>query len=352
MLYDQALLRRLTEVTGGSGDEGGARQVLIEVAQSLADEISVDHLGSVTMRKNGEGLGRHPRVMLSAHLDEITLMVKKIDSGGFLRLAQVGGFDPRTLPGQEVTVFGREPLLGVIASKPPHLSTPEERKHSQPLDELYVDLGLAEDRVRALVRVGDRLTVRRNTIDLAGGRMSGKAMDNRASVTALVICLEELCRLRFGADVYAVASAQEEIGAIGAMTAAFRIKPDLAIAIDVCHGEMPGVEKDRVVPLGKGPVVTLGPRIHPSLYRRLLDTAKRHRLPYQLGLSQGATGTDADTLQVVAMGIPTALVSIPLRYMHTSVETIVFSDVQNAGLLLAHLIADLNSEFVEGLTCY
>ncbi len=352
MQNDKALLSQLTESVGGSGDEGEPRKILMDKVRNLVDEVSVDYLGNVIMRKNGEGLGRHPRIMLAAHLDEITLIVKKIGDGGFLRIAQVGGFDPRTLLGQEVTVFGREHLYGIIGSKPPHLSTLEERKKSVPLDELFVDLGMAEAKVRELVRVGDRLTIRRKTMELAGDRMSGKSMDNRASVTALAICLEQLKKLRFQPDVYAVATTQEEIGAFGAETAGFRLQPDLAIAIDVCHGEMPGVEADLAKKLGDGPVITFGPRIHPKLYKKLLDTAKKARIPFQIEVSQGPTWTDADNLQVVQMGIPTALISIPLRYMHTSVETLEFSDVKNAGLLLAHFIANLNSDFVEELTWY
>ncbi len=352
MQNDKTFLSQLTESVGGSGDEGEPRKILIDKVRNLVDEVSVDYLGNVIMRKNGEGLGRHPRIMLAAHLDEITLIVKKIDDGGFLRLAQVGGFDPRTLLGQEVTVLGKERLYGIIGSKPPHLSTPEERKKSVPLDELFVDLGMTEEMVRNLVRVGDRLTIRRKTMELAGDRMSGKSMDNRASVTALSICLEQLNILRFQPDVYAVATTQEEIGAFGAETAGFRLQPDLAIAIDVCHGEMPGVEADLAQKLGAGPVITFGPRIHPKLYKKLLETAKRTRIPYQIEVSQGPTWTDADNLQVVQMGIPTALISIPLRYMHTSVETLEFSDVKNAGLLLAHFIASLNSDFVEELTWY
>lgn len=352
MINEKNLLSQLTESVGGSGDEGEPRKILIDSVRHLVDEVSVDYLGNVVMRKNGEGMGRHPRIMLAAHLDEITLIVKKIDDGGFLRLAQVGVFDPRTLLGQEVTVFGREPLYGIIGSKPPHLSTPEERKKSVPLDELFVDLGMNESNVKEKVRVGDRLTIRRKTIALAGDRMSGKAMDNRASVTALAICLMQLDKLRFKPDVYAVATTQEEIGAFGAETAAFRLQPDLAIAVDVCHGEMPGVEADLAKKLGEGPVITFGPRIHPKIYRRLLDTVKEHRLPFQIEVSQGPTWTDADNLQVVQMGIPSALISIPLRYMHTSVETLEFSDVQNVGLLLAYFIAGLNSDFVEELTWY
>lgn len=352
MLDGKVLLTQLTEAVGGSGDEQAPGQILVSSLRNLVDETSVDQFGNVVLRKSGEGLGQRPRIMLAAHLDEITLMVKSIDQGGFLRIAQVGGFDPRTLLGQEVTVFGREPLRGIIGAKPPHLTTQEERKKSVPLEELFIDLGLSEVEVRKLIRVGDRLTIHRKTLPLLGERVSGKAMDNRASVTAVALCLEELGKLHFQTDVYAVATTQEEIGGAGVQTVAFRLQPDLAIAIDVCHGEMPGVEADLTSRMGGGPVITLGPRIHSRLYNRLLETAKAVRLPYQIEVSQGATYTDADELQTVRAGIPTALLSIPVRYMHTSVETLDYTDIMNTGLLLAHFIAGIDMAFVEELTCY
>jgi len=346
------LLKSLTEATGGPGDEANPAGLLREAAHGLADTIETDAIGNTILHCAGAGSAPRPRVMLAAHTDEISLMVARIDKGGFLRVAEVGGFDPRTLPGQEVVVHGKRNLVGVVGSKPPHLSSPEERNKSVPLEELFIDLAMSEDSVRELVNSGDFITISRRTMELIDGRFAGKAMDNRAGVTTLAICLSELRKLQFAADVYAVGTVQEEVGCKGAQTAAFRLQPDLAVAIDVCHGETPGVASDLVQKLGNGPVISFGPRIHPKLFSRLCEVAADANIPVQIEVTQGSTGTDADPIQIVQAGIPTALISIPLRYMHTSVETLAFADVRHAGILLARFIASLDMAFVEGLTCY
>ncbi len=346
------LLMRLSDTPGGAGDERLIAEVLEEELSPFVDSIEIDAVGNAVLFKQGLGAQLHPRIMLAAHMDEISLIVMKIDQGGFLRVAQIGGFDPRTLLGQEVIVHGKRRIKGVIGSKPPHLSSAEERKQTVPLTELFVDVGLPEQRVRELIVVGDRMTIDRHPVELLGGRISGKAMDNRASVAAVAICLEQLHKLRAISDVYAVGTVQEEIGSIGAQTAAFRLQPDLAIAIDVCHGETPGVADDLVQQIGKGPVITFGPHIHPKIFERLKQVAITNRIPYQIEVSQGATWTDADPIQITQAGVPTGLISIPLRYMHTAVETLSFDDVQNAGILLASFIADIDQAFVEDLICY
>ena len=352
MLDSKQLLRQLTETPGGSGDEGRVVAAAIAAVTSYADEIQTDAIGNVILIKRGAGDGRRPRIMLAAHTDEISFMVRLIEKGGFLRVSQVGGFDARTLPGQEAVVHGKQDLLGIFGSKPPHLTSLDERKKSIPLQDLFIDVGLTEERVKMLVAVGDRITIRRQCMDLLCERMSGKAMDNRASVTAMAICLEELGKLRAQADTYAVGTVQEEIGCKGAQTAAFALMPDIAVAIDVCHGETPGVPDDLVQKIGAGPVLTFGPHIHPQLFAKLQEVASSTRIPVQVEVSQGATWTDADPIQISQAGVPTALISIPLRYMHTSVETLAFNDVRHAGILLAHFIASIDYAFVEGLSCY
>lgn len=344
-------LNRLSGTPGGPGDESRVASLLMEAAQPFTDKMYIDPVGNAVLYKEGSGEAR-PRVMLAAHMDEITLLVKQIEPGGFLRMVQAGGFDPRALIGQEVDVHGKTVLRGIIGAKPPHLSTVEERKKSVPLTDLFIDVGFAEEQVRAQVAIGDRITVHRPMMELLSGRYAGKAMDDRASLVTMLVCLEELTRLRVQADLFAVGTVQEEIGSKGAETAAFALLPDLAIAIDVCHGETPGISDDRVQKIGGGPVITFGPYIHPRLFERLRDTAKALRLPVQIEVAPDYTSTDADPIATVQVGIPTALVSIPLRYMHTAVETLDYADVRDTGLLLAHFIASLDSAFVEGLTCF
>ncbi len=352
MFDGKELLISLTEATGGPGDETAPAALLREAAKGLADTIETDAIGNTILYCAGAGDAPHPRVMIAAHTDEISLMVSRIDKGGFLRVTAVGGFDPRTLPGQEVIVYGKRSLPGVVGSKPPHLSSPAERNKSVPLEELYIDLAMPEDSVRDLVSVGHFVTISRRTMELTGERLAGKAMDNRAGLATLAICLSELQKLRFAADVYAIGTVQEEVGCKGAQTAAFRLQPDLAVAIDVCHGETPGAAPDLVQKLGDGPVISFGPRIHQKLFTRLKDVAQEANIPVQIEVTQGPTWTDADPIQIVQAGVPTALISIPLRYMHTSVETLAFADVRRAAILLARFIASLDMAFVEGLTCY
>lgn len=345
------LLTRFIETPGGSGDEHRVAKELIGVASPYCQTITTDPLGSVILYRQGEGHDR-PRVMIAAHMDEITLIVSAIEKGGFLRVSEVGGFDPRTLPGQEVVVHGRQELIGIVGSKPPHLSSAQERKKSAPLEDLFIDLAMSEATVREMVRVGDRITMNRTCIPLLGDRRAGKAMDNRASMTAMVTCLHELSHMRIQADVYAVGTVQEEVGCYGAQTAAFGIAPDLAIALDVCHGETPGVADDLVKQIGGGPVISFGPHIHPVLFERLCEVAKEQGIAVQVEVGQGPTWTDGDPIQISQAGVPTAVISIPLRYMHTSVETLSTEDIRHVGMLLARFLGSVDKAFVEGLTCY
>jgi putative aminopeptidase FrvX len=344
-------LLRLCEVPGPSADEDAVAAFVRSQARDLADAFATDAVGNLTLVRRGAD-EQGARVMLAAHMDEISLLVQRVDDHGFIRLSAAGGFDPRTLLGQEVVVHGRQQLHGVIGAKPPHLTSPAERKKAVPLKDLFVDFGMPADRVRELVRVGDRITLHRETRALAGERISGKAMDDRASVVAVLLCLEELARLQVRAHTYAVATVQEEIGCKGARVAAHGLCPDLAIAIDVCHGDSPGVPDDRTFKLGEGPVLTCGPHIHPKLFERLQSVARRENIAVQVEYEPGATSTDADPIAIAQEGIPTALVSIPLRYMHTSVETVDLGDVRRAGVLIARFIASIDSALVEGLSCF
>jgi putative aminopeptidase FrvX len=345
-------LRELMELHGGPGFEEAVAARVKDAFARYTDDIRTDAMGNVIARVPGDGPAPRPRILLSAHMDEIALVVTEIADGGFLRVWQAGGFDPRTLVGQEVVVHGRQPLLGVVGSKPPHLTTPEERKQAAPLEDLFIDLAMPEERVRALVTVGDRVTLRREAMDLLNGRLAGKALDDRASIAVILECLEVLRGLRHTADVLAVASVQEEVGVRGATTAGYALEPDIAIAIDVTFADMPGQAPDESFKMGKGPAIAFGPNIHPKVFRGLRDAAERHRVPYQLELTQGPTGTDARAFQIARAGIASGLVGVAIRYMHCSVETAAYDDIAECGRLLAHYIAGVTAEEVARLTCY
>lgn len=346
-------LKRLMETAGPSGHEHAVAALMRDSFAEYTKEINCDALGSLTAWVRGKGKGKRPRVMLAAHMDEIALMVSKVEKGGFLRVTAMGGVDARTLLAQEVEVHTEQGVLrGVVGTKPPHLTRAEERKKTIPLESLFIDLAMPERQVRERVQVGDCVTIHRRAMDLQNGWIAGKSLDNRASLAALLVVLEELSKLHVQADVLLTATVQEELGLRGAGPAAFSLQPDLAIAVDVTFGKLPGQAPDQSLAVGGGPAIAFGPNIHRQIYTQLLDTARQWRIPFQIELTQGATGTDAWAMQVVREGIPTGLVSIPLRYMHTSVETVDVSDIVMTGKLLAYFIASLNQEFVEGLRCY
>jgi endoglucanase len=343
------LLKQLTQARGPSGYEAEIRDIVQERFGQYADETRVDALGNVIALKRGDGAEPRPTVMLAGHMDEIALMVKQIEKG-FLHITSVGGFDPRVLLGQEVIVHGRQELPGVIVSVPPHFTAPADQDKTVPLDKLFVDVGLPPEQVETLVRVGDLITMHRPFIKLSGEWAASKAMDDRTAVAAIAICLEELTRLKHQWDVCAVATVQEEVGHFGAITSAYSLVPAIGIAIDVAFGHQPGLPESVTVKMGEGPSIAFGPNIHPQIFDGLVSAAKAMELPCQIEPVPGRTGTDAWDIQVSRSGIPTGLLGIPLRYMHTPVETVALKDVERTGRLLANFIARLDGDFLDALT--
>jgi endoglucanase len=287
--------------------------------------------------------------MFAAHMDEVGLMVADIEKG-FLRITRVGGTDRRVLLGLEVTVHGRRDLSGVVATRPPHVLPEVDRKKSIPLDKIFVDVGLPPEQVQELISIGDLISIRREMSELKNRRVAGKAMDDRSCVAAITLALEQLGRVEHAWDVFAVATTQEETGLKGALTAAYGIAPDLAVALDTTFGRHPGVPKPGSFPLGEGPTIGIGPNFHPGLVKRLKQVAEAHEIPFHMDPIPGRSGTDAWAIQVTREGVPTALVSIPARYMHQPVETLAARDVERAGRLLAAFTAGLPADFLQELS--
>jgi endoglucanase len=339
-----SLLKNLSEAVGLSGHEAPVRTLVQDLWSPLVDDLQEDGLGSLIGLQRGTGPEPRPRLMLAAHMDEIGLMVKEIDEG-LLRITRVGGTDLRVLPSLEVTVHGREELPGVIGMRPPHVLPADERNKPVPWDKLFVDVGLPEERVREFVRVGDAVSFRRDLLELKNELVTGKAIDNRASVAAVTLALEQLQRVDHAWDVIAVATVQEEVGLYGAITSAYGVAPDAAVAVDVTFGQQHGVSNDESFPLGKGVAIGVGPNFHPQLVDRLKRTAKEQEVPFNIEPAPGRSGTDAWAIQVSREGVPTALVLIPVRYMHQPVETIAPKDVERAGRLLATFAAGLAADF-------
>ncbi|MGE5591451.1 MAG: M20/M25/M40 family metallo-hydrolase [Bacillota bacterium] len=349
-LSTRDFLTSLSAATGVSGHESDVGERIARAFAPLCDEVRRGRLGDVIgVRRGARPTGRRPRILLAAHMDEVGLMVTQVDEGGFLRVTHVGGVDPRTILAQEVLVHGRQTLPGIVGAKPPHLTPPDEAKKAPQLKDLYIDLALPEEEVRRLVQVGDVVTVRREPLEMLEGHLAGKAMDDRACVAVLYECLQELEHARFQAEVLAVATTAEEITSAGAETVTFEQAPDAAIAVDVTFAEQPGTEEDETWDPSKGPVLTMGPNISPRVFEALREAARELDMEVQIEAAPDHTGTDAWSMQVVAAGVPTALVSVPIKYMHTSVETLSLENVSRAARLLARFITRVDEDFVKGL---
>jgi tetrahedral aminopeptidase len=342
------LLKSLCDASGVSGYERPVREIVLAEFGRYADKVRTDTMGSVIAVKYGIAPQPRASIMLATHMDEIGLIVSEIEDG-FLHFQMVGGYDDRVLIGQEVVVHGRQDLVGIIGSRPPHVLPANERDKPIPYDKLLIDVGLSPDELPKLVRVGDLITMKSSLTELKGGLAAGKALDNRASVTAAAVCLEELTRVRHQWDVYAVATVQEEVGLKGAITSAYGLQPDIGIAIDVTFAKQPGTPDEHTFELGGGPTIGHGPNFHPKLQKSLEDTARSLEMSYQREPAARVGGTDAVAIQISREGIPTALISIPLRNMHTPIETVSVKDIERTGRLLAAFIAGLDEGFLDSL---
>jgi endoglucanase len=346
-----SFLKDLLSAPGLSGYEEPATRVIEERWKPLVHEISRSNIGSLHGLRRGAAPAPRPSIMIATHMDAIGLMVTGIVDG-FLRVASVGGVDARVLPGQPVTVHatgggGTSCLPAVVAQPSARLLPPEQADGPVPLEFLLVDTGLSPRQVAQQVRVGDLVSYATEPLELAGEVISGHTLDNRASVAALTVCLEELQARPHAWDVWAVATVQEETGLTGAFTSAYQLHPSMALAVDVTFAKGPGANDWQTVAFGKGPTLCMGPNLHPALFKTLKEVADKLEIPYIVEYAPRHTGTDAYAMQVAAEGIPTALISIPLRYMHTPVEAVVVKDIRRAGRLMAEFIAGLTPDFVE-----
>ncbi len=342
-------LKKLLSQPGLSAYEEAVREVIAEAWQPLVDELVVSRVGSLHGLKRGSASEPRPRLLLAAHMDAIGLMVSGIVDG-FLRVDEIGGVDYRILPGQMVTVHGRRELPGVIVQPPDFLLPPEQRGKPVPREFLLVDVGMIAEQVNELVRVGDLVSFAQSPFELPGEALVGHSLDNRASVAALTVCLDELQHMVMDWDVWAVATVQEEETFLGAYTSPFDIRPDLALVVDVTHAKGPGSNDYHTYGLGKGVVLGWGPNIHPGLYKAVKELAEKLEIPFQIEPMPRHSGTDAYAIQVTAEGIPCMVLSIPLRYMHTPVELVSLKDISRTGYLLAEFIARLKMDFIEKLT--
>jgi len=354
MTENNAFLKKLISSPGLSGHEEPVRKLIEEKWKPITDNLHASKLGSLHGLSTGNAKEPRPSILLAAHMDAIGLMVTGIQDG-FLRITEIGGIDPRVLPGQCVAVHasggtnGYEELPGVIIQPPPFLLPPDESSGTIPLKHLLVDTGLLPNQVARKIRIGDIISFAQEPIEMGKKIVAGHSMDNRVSVVALTYCLDEIKDRAHAWDIWAVATVQEEATMGGGSTSAYELQPALAIAVDVTFAKGPGDPEHETFTLGKGITLGWGPNIHPGLHRAVKKTADQLEIPYELEVMPSHSGTDAYALQVARSGIPTMVISIPLRYMHTPVEIVSMKDVKRAGRLLAEFVTSLDVDFMKNL---
>ncbi len=344
-----SFLKLLISVSGLSGNESPVADLIAERWRPLVDEVSLSRVGSLHGLKRGIGESPRSSLMIVTHMDAIGMRISKIVDG-FLHITNVGGIDVRVLPGAQVTVHasGSNEELPAVIAMPPARFLPDGAGDSVlAIQHLLVDTGLLPRDVEKKVRVGDLVSFANEPFELAGEILSGHSVDNRASVAALTVCLEELQSKPHVWDVWAVATVQEETTYLGAYTSAFELRPQIAIVVDGCFAKGPGANGWQTFAMGKGVGLCVGPNMHPFLHKQLKELAERLEIPWFLDVTPAHSGTDAFAVQVTAEGIPTTLVEFPLRYMHTPVESVALKDIQRAGRLLAEFIVALEEDFFE-----
>ena len=343
------LLKDLISAPGISGYETGVRSIIEQAWAPFTDSLSVSRLGSLHGLQKGTGVEPRPSILVAAHMDAVGLMVNGIVDG-FLRITPVGGIDIRVLPGQLVTVHSQQDLPGMIVPTPARLLPANVQAGVVPMEYLLVDVGLLPNEVQHLVRVGDPVSFAQPPFEAGGGTLVGHTLDDRAAVAALTGCLELLRDRPHVWDVWAVASAQEEVTTAGALTSAFQLHPSLCLTLDVTFGSEPKSPKHLTFPMGQGPTLMWGPIAHPYLYKTVKELAERLEIPLSIEPAPRYSATDSDMMQVAVEGIPNIIIGIPLRYMHTPVEMIATNDLNQVARLAAEFIIQLDEHFMEKLT--
>lgn len=333
------MARRLTQVHGVSGREYPAAAAAAELLAPMG-QVEISPLGSVCCTVC-PGAPNAPHIVLEAHLDQIGLIVTHLEENGFLRVANVGGFDRRLLPAAPVTIHTENgDFPGVIASVPPHLASDEDREKPPKIEDLLIDTGCSTETARQRFAPGDLITLDGHFILMNEKYLVSNALDDRIGCVSVIAAAEELHRLQPGWKVTVLLASMEEIGGGGAPTSAFHLTPDQAIAVDVTFGNGFGIPEHRCRKMGGGPCVGIAPAVNREMASRLMAVAEAAGIPWQPEVMGGRTGTDTDAIASSGRGVRTALLSIPQRNMHTIVETIHLDDVINTARLMAEYVKE------------
>ncbi len=336
--------RELVEAPSPSGFEEPAQRVFRKFVKKYSDEVKTDVHGNVIAFRKGQG---KLKLMVSGHADEVGFMVNFIDNDGFIYFRPIGGIDTSILSGLKVDIYTKSgKVRGVIGRKAIHMMEKDE-KHTPPkLKDLWIDIGAKDKKqTESIVSVGDPITFELGMEELRNGLVLTKATDNKAGVFATGALLKYLNKKKISVNLYCVSSVQEELGLRGARTSAFGIDPDLGLAFDVTTAtDHPTTEKKEYgdICLNKGPVISKGANINPVIYQMLIETARKNKIDYQIEAAPRSTGTDANAIQLTRSGVATGLISFPNRYMHTPIEIVSLSDIENAVMLAGEFIKRLN----------
>ncbi|MEM1541026.1 MAG: M42 family metallopeptidase [Ignisphaera sp.] len=357
--YDEifSYLKILSEAVGPSGREHDIRRVVIDMVKDFADKIWIDSIGNVIAVKKGKP--GDSKLMVAAHMDEIGMFVTHVEDSGFLRVQPVGGVSERALVFQRVIVKTKDGKMyrGVVGLKPPHAIKPEEIRQIPEIRELFVDVGASSrDEVKNMgIDIGDIVVLDRDVIKIGSNRITGKAFDDRLGVVVAIKAFQSM--ENSNVDVYLALTVQEEVGLKGARTAAFAIDPHVALAIDTTiANDIPGVSPNEwCTALGKGPAIKVadgrnasGIIVHKEIVDKLIEVANMLNIPYQLEILAGGT-TDASAIQLNREGVPTGAVSIPTRYLHSSVEVADLNDIVNAVKLIKGFTETVSSDWIKRL---
>ena len=328
------LLLQLCTPAGVSGAEKTAAQEAAEALSAFA-QVHIDASGNVI----GEIAGPGPHILLDAHIDQVGMVVTGVDAEGFLRIDKCGGIDLCILAGHEVTVWGKEPLYGVVCSTPPHLAKKEDQSITDIVD-LAIDIGLPAELAKEKVHPGDRVTLRRAPRELLGGQISSPSLDDRAGVAAVLRCLALLREQKAACRLTVVFSTQEEVSGGSAGCASFAAGAGEGIAVDVSFAMTPDAPRHKCAELGKGTMIGIAPTLDAVMSRQLEEIARKEGIPYQIEVMNGKTGTNADEIAAAGAGTRMGVLSIPLRYMHMGIEVIDPQDVESTARLLAAYILE------------
>ncbi len=334
------LLRELVNLNCISGFEYLDSGYLAYILDGLCDSTETDGMGNI-IGYISANIPDSPTVMLTAHYDMIGLIVTEIKEEGYVKFAAVGGIDERILPGQEVTLHGKESIYGIIGIRPPHILTAEDMKKAETVETLAIDTGLSTEELKKIIKVGTPVSFKGKLRPLGKNEVTAGALDNRAGCYAILRAVEGI-KDRLKVNLKIMFTTGEETGRSGAKTGVNAGSPDLAVVVDGTFGKTPELDASNSNKMGAGPVICKGPSLNRAYVKQILAVAENYQIPYQVEVESGDTGTDAFVIETAGCGIPCLLVSIPLKYMHTTVETADISDIENTAELIEKFLKDFS----------